>query len=166
MISGITQVESGAMLSTVNGYYFNIANTSSTAFAIGTPDATVAPIITCNPRKGLAKHQYANGNCFALPTTTSPTIGNTRMPYLAGPIYWNSDIAAQKTFAVTEHQKLDLRFTAKNFLNHDLHSFQNGDQNMVLNFTSAGVLSNASTFGYTSVRYGQRIVELSAKFNF
>jgi hypothetical protein len=90
------------------------------------------------------------------------------MPALHGPMYWNSDLAAQKTFAITEHQNLELRFTAKDFLNHDLLSFNSGDSNLTLSFdnTALHTLSNASTFGYATTNFGHRILELSAKYNF
>jgi hypothetical protein len=172
-LSGITQIQSGAMLSAASDYYFKIASGPNTAFMIGTPDATVAPVITCDPRKGLHKNQFANPNCFALPSQTGTTIGNTRMPYMAGPRYWNSDLAAQKSFTFKEHQRVDFRITAKNFLNHDLLSFTASDPNLVLNYSpggsgkpALGTLLNSSTFGYATTHYGQRIVELSAKYNF
>jgi hypothetical protein len=172
-LSGITQIQSGAMLSAVNGYYFNIASAPNSSYMIGTPDATVAPVITCDPRKGLHKNQFVNGDCFALPSKTGTSIGNTRMPYMAGPMYWNSDLAAQKSFTFKEHQSVDFRITARDFLNHALLSFAASDTNLVLNFSNGtsgnpplGTLINSSTFGYATTHYGQRIVELSAKYNF
>jgi hypothetical protein len=93
-------------------------------------------------------------------------------------MYWTSDLAAQKSFAITEHQNLELRFTAKNFMNHDLLSFTSGDPNLTLSFSTAGVLQNATdtvdacpgpvckAFGYADTNYGHRTLELSAKYNF
>ena len=185
-LSGITQIQSGAQLSAVNGYYYNLQNGPSTVYAIGSPDATVAPVITCDPSKGLKKDQFANPNCFAFPTLQNSTsIGNTRMPGLHGPKYWSSDLAAQKSFAITEHQNLEFRFTAKNFLNHDLLSFTAGDPNLTLNFSPGGsgnpplgTLENATdtkdacpgpvckAFGYADTNFGHRTLELSAKYTF
>lgn len=171
-LSGITQIQSGAMLSAVNGYYFNMQNGPNSVYSIGSPDATVAPVLTCDPGLGLKKNQFINPNCLAYPQQGTG-IGNTRMPALHGPMYWSSDVAAQKSFAVTEHQNLELRFTAKNFLNHDLLSFNSGDPNLTLNYSNGssgspplGTLTNASTFGYATVRFGHRLVELSAKYTF
>lgn len=171
-LSGITQVQSGVMLSKVNGYYFNIANGPNSVFSIGSPDAQVAPAITCDPHLGLKKNQFANPNCFALPTQGAG-IGNTRMPALHGPMYWNSDAAVEKDFSIAERQNLKIRFTAKDFLNHDLLSFASGDPGLVLNFSNGqsgnpplGTLLNADTFGIATKHYGQRILELSAKYTF
>ena len=167
-LSGITQLQSGAQLSAAAGnYYYNIQNGPNGVYSVGTPDVTVAPVVTCNPSLGLQKHQFINANCLAYPQQGTG-IGNTRMPGLNGPMYWNSDLAAQKSFAITEHQNLELRFTAKDFLNHDLLSFNSGDPNLTLSFDNTAVhaLSNASTFGYATTNFGHRILELSAKYNF
>jgi hypothetical protein len=135
-------------------------------------------VYCCNPKSGVHKGQYANPSCFALPLTASQGIGNTRFPYLAGPKYWNSDLALQKSINIKEQQHLDLRFSAFDFMNHALPSFQGGDSNLKLNFTSAGVLSNATdpnnacpgpncqAFGYDDYHYGQRRLEMSAKYSF
>jgi hypothetical protein len=99
------------------------------------------------------------------------------MPYFAGPKYWNSDLAAEKKFAINESQNLDLRITAKNFLNHDLLSFYASDPNLTLNYSPGpsssspnnpplGTLLNSSSFGYATAHYGQRLIELSAKYTF
>jgi hypothetical protein len=177
-LSGVTQIQSGAMLTAVTGSQFDIANASNGVLLVGSPDVTVAPILTCNPKSGLHKGQYANPSCFTLPLNAGQGIGNTRFPYLAGPKYWNSDLALQKSINVKEQQHLDLRFSAFNFMNHALPSFQGGDSNLKLNFTSAGVLSNATdsvnacpgpncaAFGYDDYHYGQRRLEVSAKYSF
>jgi hypothetical protein len=170
--SGITQVQSGAMLSAVSGYYLNLQNGPNAVYSIGSPDVTVAPVLTCDPALGLKKNQFANPNCFAFPTQGTG-IGNTRMPALHGPLYWTSDAAAEKDFAMTEHQRLEFRFTAKNFMNHDLLSFRASDPNLTLNFSNGGsgapplgTLQNASTFGFATAHYGHRLLELSAKYTF
>jgi hypothetical protein len=166
-LSGITQLQSGAQLSAASNYYYNLQNGPNGVYSVGSPDVTVAPIVTCDPSAGLKKNQFVNSNCFAYPQQ-GIGIGNTRMPGLHGPMYWNSDLAAQKSFAITERQKLEFRLTAKNFLNHDLLSFYSNDPNLTLNFdnTASHTLTNASTFGYATAHYGHRVLELSAKYNF
>ena len=176
-ISGITQVDSGAMLTANQGYQFNIQNASGGQFLVGSPDVTVAPILTCDPRKGLQRGQYANPNCFALPISGS-NIGNTRFPYMAGPLYWNSDLTLMKTFNITESQKLEFRFSAFDFMNHALTSFTSGDNNLKLNFDSSGNLlnktdtknacpgPNCQAFGYPDVTFGQRRLEVAVKYSF
>jgi len=170
-ISGIIQVQSGAMLSAVSSANFNISGGPNAVFSVGTPDVTEFPRLTCDPGVGLKKNQFANGHCMGFPFQGTG-IGNTRMPGLHGPMYWSSDVAAQKSFTITEHQKLEFRFTGKNFLNHALLSFASGDPALSLNFsngqngTPLGVLNNADTFGYATKHYGQRILELSTKYTF
>ncbi len=105
-LSGITQLQSGAQLSAASSYYYNIQNGPNGVYSVGTPDVTVAPVVTCNPSLGLKTHQFINPNCLAYPTQGTG-IGNTRMPGINGPMYWNSDLAAEKSFAITEHQNLN-----------------------------------------------------------
>jgi hypothetical protein len=165
-LSGITQLQSGAMLSAASNYYFNLQNGPNGVYSVGSPDVTVAPVITCDPSAGLKKNQFVNASCFAYPQQGGG-IGNTRMPGIHGPMYWNSDLAAQKSFAITERQNVQFRFTAKDFLNHDLLSFYAGDPNLTLSFDNTShALSNASTFGYATAHYGHRVLELSARYNF
>jgi len=178
-LSGITQLQSGAMLTANTGYQFNMSNAAAAQFLSGTPDVTVAPILTCDPKTGLKPGQFANPSCFKVPTTSSGTIGNGRFPYLAGPMYWNSDLAIHKAFNITEQQKLDVRFSAFDFMNHALPSFvAGGDNNLKLQFDTSGKLTNATdtthacpgptcqAFGYADVHYGQRRLEVSAKYSF
>ncbi len=178
-ISGITQVESGPQLSSVNGYSFGLQNAGQAAQMVGTPDVTLAPIITCNPAKGLKKGQFVNPDCFADPIGING-IGNGKTPYLAGPMYWDSDLTVTKRFSITERQKVEFRIAGINFMNHDLTSFSNGDANLKLNFDSTTHLldnGNGSSahacpgpactdFGYADYHRGWRILELSAKYSF
>lgn len=176
--SGITQIQSGAMLTANTGYQLGISNAAGGPALAGTPDVTVAPILTCNPKMGLKKGQFANPSCFALPVNGDTSIGNTRFPYLAGPKYWNSDINLDKRFSIGESQALELRFSAFDFMNHALTSFTSGDNNLKLMFNTNGTLSNATdstnacpgpycqAFGYPDVHYGQRRLSVSAKYSF
>ena len=167
-LSGITQLQSGAQLSAASSYYYNIQNGPNGVYSVGSPDVQIAPRLTCDPSLGLKKkkNQFANANCFSYPWQDTG-IGNTRMPGLHGPMYWSSDVAAQKSFAISERQNVEFRFTAKNFLNHDLLSFYSSDPNLTLSFDkNSHALTNASTFGYATAHYGHRILELSAKYSF
>jgi hypothetical protein len=180
-VSGITQVMSGAMLTANSGYQLGISNVQSGALLVASPDVTPAPVLTCDPRLGLKSQQFANASCFAQPGsqgTNTGGIGNTRFPYIAGPMYWNSDVSLLKGFSLTERQKVEFRFAAFNFMNHDLLSFAPGDNNAKLNFDSKGVLTNATdtknacpgptcqAFGYADYHYGHRVLEVSAKYTF
>jgi Carboxypeptidase regulatory-like domain len=176
-ISGITQVQSGAQLTANTGANLGLNGNSGGVALVGSPDVTPAPVLLCNPTKGLKSGQYVNPNCFGLPSAGN--IGNTRFPYMAGPMYWNSDVTLVKEFTITERQKLQFRFSAFNFMNHALSSFSNGDNNLKLNFDSAtGKLQNATdtqhacpgpacaAFGYADYFYGHRILEMGVKYSF
>ena len=175
-------MQSGAQLTAASNYQFNMANGPSGVALVGSPDVSVYPVITCNPKSGLHSHQFANPDCFALPSGTN--YGNGRMPYLNGPMYWNSDATLIKRFQIKEKQNLEVRFSGFNFLNHALPSFTGGDNNLHLNFNSTtGKLSNGNgtsqangggkcpgptceDFGYADYTYGHRELEFGAKYSF
>jgi hypothetical protein len=168
-VSGITQIESGAQLTAQGGVNTNFALTTPSGVSnislYGTPDITVYPVLTCNPRSGLQKNQYANPNCFAMPTTGQ--LGNGGMPYLPGPMFWNSDLAVTKNFKIKERQNLQFRFSAFNFMNHGLLSFNSNDSNLKLTYSSpTGVTTNASSFGVADYHTGNRVLELGVKYQF
>lgn len=184
-ISGITQVESGAQVTASGGgagsnggstsLNFGLTGTSGNVALLGTPDINLYTNITCNPTQGLQKNQFVNPNCFSLPGPGQ--IGDGRIPYMAGPMFWNSDLTLLKSFKISERQGLEFRIAAFNFLNHDLLSFNNGDNNLKMSFSN-GVLSNATdpnhpcpgincqAFGYANYHYGHRILEVGAKYSF
>jgi hypothetical protein len=168
-ISGITQIESGAQLTAQGGVNTNFALTApanvSSISLYGTPDIPLYPVLTCNPRSGLQKNQYANPNCFGMPGVGQ--LGNGGMPYLPGPMYWNSDLAVTKNFRIKERQNLMLRFSAFNFMNHGLSSFTSNDSNLKLTYTSpTGITTNASSFGVADYHTGNRVLELGVKYQF
>ena len=81
-LSGITQLQSGAKLSAVKDYYFNMQNGPNGVYSVGSPDVPVAPVLTCDPGAGLKKNQFANGNCFALSGSRQ---GHRQHPYAGAP---------------------------------------------------------------------------------
>ncbi|PYX69272.1 MAG: hypothetical protein DMG78_22535, partial [Acidobacteria bacterium] len=86
----------------------------------------------CNPAKGISgKNYFINNNCFV--PNQPGELGTASMPYLPGPLFWNSDLTLMKNFKITERQTLQFRFAAFNFLNHDLLSFVTNDNNLKLN---------------------------------
>jgi hypothetical protein len=96
--------------------------------------------------------------------------GPTVLPAIYGPAFFNSDLGIFKNFQIKESMKLQFRVQAQNFLNHPLWSFPNTN-NLTLNYTQASpgsstITQNNSTFGYTTFKQGQRIVELVVKFYF
>jgi len=176
-VSGITQVESGANLTSgPSGWNFGYSPASGSTAAqqenntwlLGTPDITLMPLLTCNPTKGNPKGTYINGNCFGLPAGNGVN-GTTKMPYIPGPYYWKSDLTAIKNFKVGEHQNVQFRVAGFNFLNHALTSFESGDSNLKLtnySFVNGGEVNNNTNFGQAKWKFGQRIVEVGAKYSF
>jgi hypothetical protein len=176
-ISGITTLQSGANLTSqswnLNYTRANLTKTVGTTTTtlayydnvhlLGTPDFTLQPLITCNPKKGLGPHQYLNPSCFA--PAPANGFGTGGMPYLAGPMFWQSDLSLMKNFKITEHQNLQFRFAAFNFMNHDLTSFSSGDTNLYASFNAQGQLTNPN-FGVAKYVMGRRILEMGVKYSF
>jgi hypothetical protein len=184
--SGISTIQSGAPVSASSGYDYGMGTqgTGAAVQMLGTPNVSLRPVLTCDPRMGLKKGQYVNPDCFAAPTTASNGFGNGHTGYIPLPKYWNSDLTLIKNFSIGERQSVELRFAGFNFLNHALTSFSNGDSNLKLNFdgtthqltngngTSAANGGGAcpgptcKDFGYADYTYGHRILEAGAKFSF
>ncbi|MGO9275369.1 MAG: carboxypeptidase regulatory-like domain-containing protein [Terriglobia bacterium] len=193
-ISGITTLQSGAN-ETSQSWNLNysqanlthtVTNPDGTTSTItdkyfdnihllGTGDFTQQPTITCNPKKGLTlPHEYLNPNCFA-PATANGGFGTGGMPYLAGPMFWQSDLSLMKNFRISERQNLQFRFAAFNFLNHDLPSFTSGDSDLHATFDAQGQLANnpltattklTNPFGIAQYAFGHRIMEMGIKYTF
>ncbi len=181
-LSGVTRIQSGAPLQpstngTLNANYGNtVINGStvgvSTTTWLGTNAANLAlvPLVTCDPRSGLKSGQYFNPACFTPPAQGSN--GTLIWPYIHGPAYWNSDLAIFKSFKISERQRVEVRFSAFNFLNHSLPQFNtNGNGDVSLNFSnSAGNLSptntNTQTTGIPAYRVGDRLVTFALKYYF
>jgi hypothetical protein len=181
-ISGITQFQSGVPLQAQNSSNFGMGGSFlpgqvlpngvsaagvglSNALVTGSPDINMQPILTCDPSKGLAKNQYINGNCFAPPGVGHN--GSFIFPYIKGPAFFDSDLSLFKNFQISESKKVQFRFSAYNFLNHPLASYNpaGGDGNLTLQFDKTGKLSNP-TFGYANYLNGNRSVQLVLKFFF
>jgi hypothetical protein len=172
-VSGILQYQSGANLTGQRGQTFgmnlngakipdttfNVSNTS----ILGTPNITLSPVLTCDPRKNLGPNQYMNASCFSFPTVVGQN-GPTILPVMYGPSYFNADLGVFKTFSVTEHKRLQIRMDGYNFVNHPLWSF-NGGSALNLTFSSAGVMNNP-LFGTVTTKQGHRVVQISASFSF
>jgi hypothetical protein len=196
-ISGITQFQSGADLQaavTSNfGYsaYFKPGATfmgqtlqytdpstgqvvpytvqASSSNVLGTPDLTLMPTLTCDPRKGVGPNQFINGACFS-PFATPGKQGNYIFPTLTGPGFWNSDLSLDKgfTFGPSENRKLEFRFSAYNFLNHPNLTFISGDPALTLTFNNAGVRQNNGgvVFGTATNTIGHRIIQGMIRLSF
>jgi hypothetical protein len=162
-------------------------NTLKNSTYLGTSSYTLFPKLTCNPGKGLKSGQYVNPSCFSLPSapqfvTSGPNMGvltalggngQSHMPYFRGPKYLNSDLAASRTFKITESQTAQIKFSATNFLNHALISFdQSNGQNLTLNYDTGALVSQGTqsgadwTYGVPNEKFGRRVLEMSLRYNF
>jgi len=167
-ISGITTVQSGSQVFIQGGTNFNfnlqqgnVGPNQDNVHLLGSPDITLYPLIVCNPAQG-SNDQFINPACFK--PAPAGSLGTGSMPYLPGPMFWNSDLSVMKNIRITEHQNLQFRVSAFNFMNHALTSFTNGDNNLKLTFDSNG---NANPdFGKATYKVGRRIVELGVKYSF
>jgi len=144
----------------IPGTSFNISNLS----LLGTPNIQLNPILTCDPRSGLAEHQYINASCFAAPTNIGQN-GPIVIRPIYGPGYLNSDLGLYKSFRISEGKRLQFRFYMYNFLNHPLWSFPSGG-NLNLSFDANTLKPDNPLFGITTDKQGHRIIQLAAKFYF
>ena len=147
IVSGITQIQSGPPLQPLTGGSLNIGwptnmqptdNLGTNAFN------TTMPLLICDPRKNLHGNQYFNPSCFAPPMPGRD--GDLVWPYIKGPAFFNSDLAVYKDFAFKEHQKIEFRMSAFNFLNHPLWQFGisgNSDVNLNFSLPSSSSCGNA-----------------------
>ncbi len=184
VVSGITQLQSGAPIQgntggTLNAGYGCVNRTDATGAVVcdgisaqnllGTNAVSLVPKLTCDPRNGLKSGQYYNPSCFAPPTAGHN--GDLIWPYIHGPAFFNSDLAIYKRFTFQEHKRVELRFSAFNFLNHPLPQFgAGGNSDINLNFNNNGALTqtnqNTLTTGTPHFSVGRRVIEFTAKFNF
>jgi hypothetical protein len=177
-LSGITQWQSGAPIQPNTGGALNVVwpTGMSQASWLGTnsyPNSGLYPVVTCDPRNGVASGAYFNPSCFAPPSTVGQQ-GTLIWPYIKGPAYFNSDLSLYKNFNFKEHQQIQFRLQTYNFMNHPLAQFNaNGSKtDETLNFTvpTVGGLSstntNTSTTGKPLNTVGRRVVMFSLKYVF
>jgi hypothetical protein len=197
-VSGITTLQSGPDLPVMSGnnfglgglvtYYTPLGNGKEQETSIGigsntwlgTSDYALQPTVLCDPRSGLAKNQFVNGNCFGVPAQGTEGVWN--LPYTPGPKYFKWNMTIMKDFKIGDRQNIQFRGFADNILNHPLTSFSGLDPSNPLSlqvgdptgshYTSlqdalngAQVL-NPTIFGGTLYKRGQRIVELGFRYNF
>ncbi len=130
----------------------------------------LVPQLVCNPTANLKSGQYFNPSCFAPPALGSN--GTLVWPNIHGPAFFDADLTLMKNFKVTENQKLQIRFSAFNFLNRPNPQFgAGGNGDMTLQFSGANnVLTqtnqNGSTTGFPAHTVGDRLVEFAIKYYF
>jgi hypothetical protein len=195
-ISGITQVQSGQQLlnsSSGQARNFNLqqgGTNQDNVHLLGSPDITIFPALLCNPAAGKrGPNQFVDPSCFG--PQPAGKLGNAAMPYMGGPLYWNSDLTVMKNFKIKERQNVELRVSAFNFINVGLLSFAPSDNNLSLAINDIGQVitgaknpadathptpwacpltgaacTGASTFGVASHHVGNRVMEFSMKYSF
>jgi hypothetical protein len=171
--SGIAQYQSGANLTGQRTQTFGMAlnsakipgttyNISATSL-LGTPNMTLSPVLTCDPRSNLGPNQFINPSCFTFPNQIGQN-GPTTLPAIYGPAYFMSDLGLFKNFQIAESKKLQFRVNAYNFMNHPLWSFSGSNLNLGFNGTTG--LLNTPLFGTVTTKQGKRVVQLAVKFTF
>ena len=140
--------------------------TSNTYY--GTPSQTVLPVTTCDPKSNLGTYQHINLNCITAPQLGQ--VGLRQLSYLSLPSYLNSDLGIYKKFQITEHQGVEFRATAFNFLNHPLPGYSSSSlvqPKLVTtdNKTFTSQVSNVGR-GVTDAKYTQRTMLLAVKYTF
>jgi hypothetical protein len=182
-LSGITTWQSGANLQAINSPNFGLSITQTDAtnpnqqdglsgatyFGTSAPKL-IMPVLTCDAGKNLAHLQRINAACFAAPSVGSN--GPRNYPYYRMADFFDTDLAAYKSFNITEHQNIQFRATAFNWVNHPLPEFSGGNQ-LTLHYSdypnTVPGASNSPTLGYLDTKAGghaARIFELALKYNF
>jgi hypothetical protein len=139
---------------------------------LGTPDVQLMPTVVGKLTGGKSKNQFINPLGFGLPLPG--TNGQLRLPYLRGPAFFDHDLSILKNVPLGEKKFLQLRAAGFNFLNHPMVSFNNADtSNLTLGFqnaTAGAALTKDvllhQDFGVANIKVGNRLLELSAKFEF
>ncbi len=137
----------------------------------------IQPLVVCDPRKGLLKGQYFNPNCFAAPLPPTATSfgqnGQSVWPYIRTPHYFGSDLALFKAFRVNDSQRVEIRISATNWLNHPNAQFGiagNSDNQLVFKgvSTPSSMVYNSqtATTGIPQNKNGYRWMQFAAKYYF
>lgn len=141
-------------LSPIVGYHTGVwfypldgFDNSNSGIGLDRPDAIGNPYI----KSTTGSLQWLNPASF--PISPAGTFGNAGRDSLLAPSYIDVDAAVVRSFNVTEHQHIELRFEFFNLLNHA--NFQAPD-NVVTDATFGQILSDS----------GPRILQFAAKYTF
>lgn len=179
--AGVTQFQSGAPLQPNTDGTFKVqwsGDHIGSKSIYGTNAMTLLPVLTCDPREGLASPttagMYFNPACFTGPQQGQ--VGQFVWPYIKGPGYVSNDLSLYKNFSVTERQKVQFRLNMFNFLNHPLPQFGIGnDVNLALDGTRTPgnffgpityTQTNPNFTGRPEYKVGRRSLELAIKYEF
>jgi hypothetical protein len=170
-LSGITTWQSGGNLQATNSPNFGLGITGlSQATYFGTSASkTIQPVLTCDAGANLKPNQRVNESCFAAPAIG--TNGPANYPYFRNADFFDTDLAAYKSFHVTERQVVQFRLSAFNWVNHPLPQFSGGNQ-LQLHYNAdltPNTSSNSPTLGFLDTKAGghtARILEVALKYSF
>jgi len=144
----------------------------------------IMPKLTCNPNNHLGSNQRINLACFSAPAVGSQ--GGQAFPYMSMGAYFDNDLAIFKSFTIHDQQKVEVRMSAYDWLNHPLPQFSSQNQvNLWYNvdYTSKAISLNQcavakgcsgqtqpnSSFGVMDTKTAagyQRIITLNVKYSF
>ena len=141
-LSPIVAVHTGTWFYPLDGF-----DNSGTGIGLDRPDAIGSPYI----KSTTGSLQWLNPNSF--PVSPAGTFGNAGRDSLVAPSYFDVDAAVVRSFNLTEHQHLELRFEFFNLLNHP-------------NFQAPDNTVTDSTFGQILSDVGPRILQFAAKYTF
>jgi hypothetical protein len=161
-LSGITQLQSGPPLQpNTNGTLnANFPAGVSNQSILGTDSQVLVPTVLCN----IAGKKYFDPACFGVPSINQN--GPAVYPTIKGPAFFDTDLGAYKNFSIRDHQNVQFRLTAFNFLNHPLPQFGLGsDVNLNLQ-GPGGTNNNPTSTGTPEFKVGRRVLELAVKYNF
>ncbi len=151
-VSGLVIVESGLPFSITDSRGGTIlgSNGSFAQLASGSTPQDV------NLNSSTLGH-YFNTSVFVAPLRVGDgtAVGNAPRNFITGPGFWNTDLAAVKTFPIREPMHLELRAELFNLFNHP--NFANPGSN-VATPSSFGVISNTVS--------APRIVQLAVRIRF
>lgn len=176
--SGITQLQSGPDLQVNASVNYGLTGTDNTivqsgtyesvnaSYYLGSSDYNLMPIMTCStPNSGGKSGQYMNPNCFKLPTPGDTSTQRYWFPYTKGPKFFNSDLTVARTFDVFHKQKMEIKASGFNFLNHPVPSFDsNNESNVTLDYTHGSLYTE--NVGHTNTKFGHRVMEFDFKYMF
>jgi hypothetical protein len=164
-LAGVSSYLSGAPLMG----WFGMQGTTATGGPItnaaitGSTDVYAMPVLVCDPRDDVPDGYLFNPACFTAPLPGAN--GSARQPYIKGQPYYGNDLSLAKSFPMGKGSRLQLRIAAFNVFNHPIR-YPDTTRNLTLVFDN-GVQTNAD-FGKLpdDNKYGRRIVQLSARFEF
>jgi hypothetical protein len=141
-LSPIVGIHTGIWFYPLDGF-----DNSMSGIGLDRPDAVGNPYI----KSTTGSLQWLNPTSF--PISPAGTFGNAGRDSLLAPGYVDVDAAVTRSFKVTEHQHVELRFEFFNLLNH-------------ANFQAPDNVVTDATFGQILSDNGPRILQFAMKYTF